>query len=332
MWGWSGSRPTKCLKVGAQALVWGESSRTWRGRHRYRCLLSPTPAGVVKLSPIDGNVIDRPALEERLRSLAGPAKRLVILGRTLVPDVPRAITLVLPDLSVRGTVIQLEQMPDRREEQEALIRWRLGQEQLVSLAGAKLVWQIFPPRKPHEGVYMVLVIAIQEAILAEYETACEAVGLLPQEVTVASFRLFDLWLKAAGGARCLNRDLAWVTVADGGLTCFIFHEGRPVFMRTKLLAGDTVQSEDMRNHDWVDKIVRETGTSIIACQEHFPNLQLKQLVLVTDSDMPALEGTLGKELGVATDQLHWDHVENLGWSHEGGSKSLATLPVVAGLM
>lgn len=332
MWGLSGSRPTQCLKVGAQTLVWGETSRTWRGRHRYRCVLSPTPAGVVKLSPIDSNVIDRAALEERLRFLVGPKTPLRILGRTLLSDIPRSITLVLPDLAVRATVIQLDQLPALREEQEALIRWRLGQEQLMPLTGAKLVWQVFHPRQPNEGVHMVLVIVIQEAILAEYEAACEAVGLLPQEVTVASFRLFDLWLKAAGGARCVNRDLAWVTIADGGLTCCIIHEGRPVFVRTKLLAGEAAQAEDMRSHEWIEKIVRETGTSLLACQERFPNLQLEQLVLVTDGDMPGLEGALGNELGVATDQLQWDHVETLGWSHEGGSTSLATLPVVAGLM
>src|SRR6476661_8580157 len=294
MWPFRGSRPTQCLKIGGHALTWSESSKTWRGRHRYRCTLSPIPSGVVKLSPIDGNVVDRGVLEERIRSLAGPPGRLRFLGRTLLSGLLRSVTLVLPDLAVRSTILQLEQVPGRREEQEALIRWRLGQEQRLPLTGVKLNWQVFPPRHPKEGVHMVLVIAMQESILAEYESACEAAGLLPREVTVASFRLFDLWLKAAGGARCLNRDLAWVTVADGGLTCFIIHEGRPVFMRTKLLAGETVQSEDMRNQDWVDKIVRETGTSIIACQEHFPNLQLKQLVLVTDSDMPALEGTLGK--------------------------------------
>ena len=96
---------------------------------------------------------------------------------------------------------------------------------------------------------MVLVIAIQESILAEYETACEAAGLLPREVTVASFRLFDLWLKAAGGARCLNRDLALVTVADGGLTCLIIHEGRPVFVRTKLLAGDPYRQKTCETQD-----------------------------------------------------------------------------------
>ena len=64
-------RPTQCLKIGGRALAWGESSKTWRGRHRYRCVLSPIPPGVIKVSPIDGNVIDPAALEERLQKPIG---------------------------------------------------------------------------------------------------------------------------------------------------------------------------------------------------------------------------------------------------------------------
>ena len=332
MWGLRGIRPGQCLKVGGRTLAWGERSRTWRGRHRYRCVLSPIPAGVIKLSPIEGNVIDRSALQERLRSLAGPPRRLRFLGHTFLAGLPRPITLVLPDLAVRSTVLQLEQVPARREEQEALIRWRLGQEQHLPLTGAKLHWELFPPRHAKVGVHMVLVTAIQESILAEYEGACEAAGLLPQEVTVASFRLFDLWLKAAGGTRCLTHDLAWVTVLDGGLTCLIIHDGRPVFVRTKFIAGDQLSDEDMKTEDTIMRVVRETELSILACREHVPNLQLARVVLMTDSEVPGLEDQLGRVLGISTDRLHWDHVESVGWSQDGGSTSLATLPVVAGLM
>jgi len=162
MWFLSGSRPTQSLKIGGHALTWGESSTTWRGRHRYRCALSPIPSGVVKLSPIDGNVVDRGVLEERIRSLAGPPRRLRFFGHTLLSGLPRSVTLVLPDLAVRSTVLQLEQVPGRREEQEALIRWRLGQEQRLPLTSVKLNWQVFAPRHPKGGVHMVLVIAVQE--------------------------------------------------------------------------------------------------------------------------------------------------------------------------
>ncbi|HSF68992.1 MAG TPA: hypothetical protein VLA47_01330 [Nitrospira sp.] len=322
-----GTHPGECVKIGGRALAWSVSSKSWRGRHRYRCASSPIPSGVVKLSPIDGNVVDRGALEERLRSLVGAPRRLRLLGRTLLTGLPRRVTLVLPDLAVRTTVLQLEQFPLRREEQEALIRWRLGQEQRLPLSGAKFTWQVFPPRQP-KGLYTVLVVAVQEAILGEYEAACEAAGLLPHEVTVGSFRMFDLWLKAAGGARCLDRDLAWVTVSDGGLTCMIFHDGRPVFARTKFLAGD----EDIESRESIARIVRETELSILACREHVPDLRLARLVLMTEGDVPGLEDQLGHALGVSTDHLQWEHVQAAGWTHDGGSSSLAMLPVVAGLM
>ena len=332
MWGLSGGRPRHCLKIGAESLVWGESSRTWRGTRLYRCLFSPTPAGSVKLSPIDPNLTDRAALEERLRSLVGPAKRSQVAGRVRVIDVPRSITLILPDLAIRASVVQLQQVPARSDEQEALIRWRLGQEQRLPMVGAKIIWQVFPSSRPGEATHTVLILAIQDAILQQYESICESVGLLPQEVVVASFRLFDLWLRVAGGRRRLDKDLIWVTVSDGGLTCLMIHGGRPVFVRTKLLTIETMQRGNDRSQEWVEKIVHETGASLLACQEHHPGFQIKNLVLVSDCELLGLEDALGDAFGVGTEQLDWDHAESLGWSHEGGSRALAALPALAGLV
>ena len=196
MWGLTTSRPRHCLKIGAQALAWGETVRTWRGRYRYRCALSPIPTGAIKLSPMDLNLTDMAGLESRLRSLAGPSQDIRFAGRAWLSDIPRPIVLLLSDLSVRATVLQLEHLPAQAEEQEALIRWRLGQEQLLPLAGAKIVWQGIPSQgAENEGSHAIFVVAIQEAILKQYESLCESVGLLPQEVGVASFRLFNLWLK-----------------------------------------------------------------------------------------------------------------------------------------
>ena len=333
MWGLTTSRPRHCLKIGAQALVWGEAVRTWRGRYRYRCVLSPTPTGAIKLSPMDLNLTDMSAVESRLRSLAGPSRDLQFAGRAWLSDVPRPIVLLLPDLSVRATVLQLEQLPAQAEEQEALIRWRLGQEQLLSLAGAKIVWQGFPSQGAgDERSHAILVVAIQEAILKQYESLCESVGLLPQEVGVTSFRLFNLWLKAAGGRKRLGRDLLWVSVSDGGLTCFIMQEGRLVFVRTKLLSGESLQGEEDLDGDLVDNIVEECAVSLRACLEHHPGLNVTEIVLAGDSPFPTLEQALNSELGLSTERLDWEAVERLGWIHDGGSTSDATLPVVAGVM
>ena len=333
MWGLTTSRPRHCLKIGAQALVWGEAVRTWRGRYRYRCVLSPTPVGAIKLSPMDLNLTDMPTVESRLRSLAGPSRDIRFAGHTWLSDLPRPIVLLLPDLSVRATVLQLEQLPPQAEEQEALIRWRLGQEQLLPLAGAKIAWQGFPSHGAgNERSHAIFVVAIQEAILKQYESLCESVGLLPQEVGVTSVRLFNLWLKAAGGRKRLGRDLLWVSVSDGGLTCFVMQEGRLVFVRTKLLSVDGLQGEEDLDGDLVNNIVEECAASLCACREHYPGLNVTEIVLASDSPFPTLEQALNREFSLSTEMLDWETVKRVGWTHDGGSTSWATLPAVAGVM
>ncbi|MEO5863452.1 MAG: hypothetical protein ABIQ79_00220 [Nitrospiraceae bacterium] len=333
MWGVSTSSPRHCLKIGAQTLAWGESVHTWRWRYRYRCVFSPAPAGAIKLSPMDLNLTDVPAVESCLRSLVGPSRAIRFAGRVWQSDVPRSIVLLLPDLSVRATVLQLEQFPAQAEEQEALIRWRLGQEQLLPLSEAKIAWQGFPSYGTRdERSQVVLAVVIQEAILKQYESLCESLGLLTQEIGVTSFRLFNLWLKAAGGRKRLGRDLLWISVSDGGLTCFVMQKGRVAFVRTKLLSARGLQDEEDLGRDLVDNIVEECAASLRVCREHYPGLNVTEIVFAGDSPFPTIEQALHRELGLSTERLDWDAVERAGWTHDGGSTSWATLPVVAGVI
>ena len=333
MWGITASRPRHCLKIGAKTLAWGEALRTWRGRYHYRCTLSPAPPKAIKLSPMDLNLTDMPAVESCLRSLVATRRESGVAGQVWQSEAPCPIVLLLPDLSVRATVLQLEQFPVHAEEQEALIRWRLGQEQLLPLAGAKVVWQGFPSHgAKDEHSHVVLAVAIQEAILRQYESLCESVGLLPQEIGVTSFRLFNLWLKTAGGRKRLGRDLLWVSVSDGGLTCFVMQEGRLAFVRTKLLRADDSQDGESLGPDMADNIVEECAASLRACRDHFPNLNVTDMVFAGDCSFPTIEQALNREFSLSAERLDWKSVEQAGWTHDGGSTSWATLPVVAGVM
>lgn len=332
MWGMMDSRPRWCLKIGVHAMTWGEHTRSWGGRHRYRCAHSPTPHGSVKLSPVDPNVVNRALIEERLRSLAGPSPRLEIAGRTILANLPRSITLVIPDLAVRAMVVVLDHLPPRREEQEALIRWRLGQDQRVSMTGAKLFWQIFPPHDGGQASSIVFVIAAQDQVLAQYESICESVGLIPQRVGVSSLYLFNLWLRSVGGQKRVPGDLLWVTISDGGLTCFVVHGGRPVFARTKLLSFEGGAQEEAALGNSIDRIIHGIEVSLLACQEHHPGIRARHLILATENDFPGLDDLLSGELGVAVNRLEWGHVDALGCSPEGRSHSTVVFPVIAGLI
>ena len=149
---------------------------------------------------------------------------------------------------------------------------------------------------------------------------------------MTSYRLFNLWLKAAGGRKRLGHDLLWVSVSDGGLTCFVMQEGRLVFVRTKLLSGDGIEGEENPGGDLVDNIVEECAASLRACRAHHPGLNVTEVVLASDSPLPTLESALNSALGLSTERLDWEAVKRLGWTHDGGSTSWATLPAVAGVI
>ncbi|BCA54071.1 hypothetical protein W02_12110 [Nitrospira sp. KM1] len=331
MLGLSGGRPKYCVTIGSQTLSWGERSRSWRGRPRYRCLVSQIPHGAVKASPIEPNVIDRPALEERLRALVGTPRGFRIGGWAVARDLPRSVTLLLPDWSVRMTVLSLERLPRRWEEQDALIRWRLGQDQRLPLVGAKIVWQTFPASCAAEPSYQVVVVSIQENILAEYESLCESTGLIPREVGVTSLHLFNLWLRASGTHKTFLEDLVWISCSDGGFTCLVIHRGRPVFIRNKPAIVASSTHRNGTDSELSMRIVHEIQASILSCRESYPELTLRRLVVAAADEWAHLAGTLEHELNMTVDRLNWDHLAPLGWSQHGGNSSSTTLPTVAGM-
>lgn len=331
MWGWAGSRPQRCLKLGVDSVGWAETQRNWRGRRRHRCATSPLPDGVVKPSPVDQNLSDLSTLESRIRALAGPGPEVRIAGRSLVSDLPRPIVLLLPDAAVRAVVLHLDQLPAKREERDALIRWRLGQEQLFPLGGAKVVSQVFHGLPGSEGrTHTVLAVAIQESVLNQYESLCESAGLIPHEVGMTSLRLFELWRRASGVSNRLQRDFLWANVSDRALTTMVFQAGRLLFYRCKLLGGDAaaVGAES----DRLEKIIAECGASLDACRQRHPAAVVKEAVVCADGDVSSLQAQVETDLDLSVEQLGWGSVDALGWVTKRNDRSMTSLAALAGVL
>ncbi len=334
MWSWMAGRPRHCLRIGARKLAWAVAQRDWKGRIRHRCAVTSLAPGVMRVSPVDANIADVPAFEARLRSLIGPERHLRVAGRMWIRQIPLPITLVLPDLCVRAAVFQFDQLPARTDEREALIRWRIGQEQLIPLADAKVVAQVLSPGRLAKGPHTVLAVVIRDVVLAQYESACESVGLIPVDVDIASFRLFNLWAAAAGWTGASAGDLMWLNVADGGLTLFLFHGGRLVFVRTKLL-GTSVWSEDGSNtgpDDRNRKVIDECLASIQACRERYPQLTVERLAFAADDSDPELPEVLAQELAVPVHSLSWSQIERAGWKPTEKVIDAGALPAIASVL
>jgi hypothetical protein len=323
------SRPGRCLKIGAEMLAWAETERNWRGGRRDRCVVSPIPDGAVRPSPADQNVSDLAGLQSRIRALTGPSQQLRLAGRLLAADIPRPIVLLLPDAAVRAVVLQLDELPSQREERDALIRWRLGQEQLFPLGGAKIVSQVFSSSTEDRSRHSVLAVAVQESVLQQYESLCESAGLIPLEVGMTSLQLFELWRKTSSATAWRGRDFLWANLADRALTTMVFQQGQLLFYRCKLLGSEAMTIS--AKTDMLKKIVQECGASLDACQQRHPKALIKEAVICADGDVSALGLQIKGDLDLSVEQLNWVSLEALKRTTEGSQRNIASLAAMAGV-
>jgi Tfp pilus assembly PilM family ATPase len=321
------SRPGRCLKIGAEMVAWAETERNWRGGRRDRCVVSPIPDGAVRPSPADQNVSDLAGLQSRIRALTGPSQQLRQAGRLLAGDIPRPIVLLVPDAAVRAVVLQLDELPSQREERDALIRWRLGQEQLFPLGGAKIVSQVFSSSTEDRSRHSVLAVAVQEAVLQQYESLCESAGLIPLEVGMTSLQLFELWRKTSSAWR--GRDFLWANLADRALTTMVFQQGQLLFYRCKLLGSEAMTIS--AKTDMLKKIVQECGASLDACQQRHPNALINEAVICADGDVSALGLQIKGDLDLSVEQLNWVSLEAMGRTTKGSQRNIASLAAMAGV-
>jgi hypothetical protein len=240
----------------------------------------------------------------------------------------------VPDLAVRIALLHLQDLPVKPEEREALIRWRLGQDQLCSLIGARLYFQILPGSEQIGGASTtVIAVVAQEEVVQQYEAVCEAADLLPLHIEVSSLALFNLWVRSSGGLHRVIGDFLWVNVSDGGFTALVFHKGHLVFQRTKRQAPIAGHAAGAVNEGpaWVERIVEECAASLYACQQRHPMLAATYVVLVGgDRDHPGLSGKLGEALGLAVKEWGWDDLRHARQQTTGVLASTA-LPAMAGL-
>src|SRR5439155_4560487 len=160
--------PRCTLKLGARSAVWTEGGRRGHAPISRRIEL---PDGLLKPSPVDLNVTDPDALIMLLQDLIGNSKRPAIM--------------VLPDLSVRTTLLTLDAVPPRPAERDALIRWRLEKEGAFPADGAKVFSEVL-------GLGRVLAVMVAGKVLDQYEMVCEAAGALPVYIRTASLDIASL--------------------------------------------------------------------------------------------------------------------------------------------
>ena len=280
------NRPRCSLKIGPRHAAWAELTRDLRGRSSCSYRVAELADGLVRSSPGELNITDPVALEARLRELIGLRK-----GQTRP--------------AVLASLLELDVVPSRADEREALIRWRLERDVHCPLTEAKVVSQVLGPKT-------ILAVVIRDQVLRQYEAVCEAAGLAPVEVDIASFRLWNLFLNAAAP----QDPVAGLCLLDGGFTLLIFHEGRLAFQRIKMRSQDGF--EDLAN-------------SLAYYTETHPEAVPKRLTLISDAPEPELMPRIAEKLKMEVVELTWTDLRRAGWVSVEDAVPAEALPAVASL-
>lgn len=185
--------------------------------------ISRLPDGVVKPSFEKTNFPDAPLLESKIRE--GMAK--IGLGQGKV-------AVLLPELSARVFILNLDTAPLAQREKEKIIRWRVGKQMPAVPEDARFVFQEFPAGSSNR----IIVAVSREAVLQEYEGLFSRCQLAAGNLSLPSLSLINLLPEAGEDTLLVNLEedsLGFVAIIESKLSlyrqkAFVFDRvpGKPI--------------------------------------------------------------------------------------------------------
>lgn len=228
---WPVSPPRLELRVTARAIDMVELRRDrwpgWWGHRNPRCWSQPLPRGLVQISASQRNVSDVSALACQIRGLLNGLHGQT--GRS--SHIP--VSLTLPDLCAWAALFDFETLPRKRDEREALLRWRLQKEFTLPPVGLRLGYRLCRATPPR-----VLAVAVRDEIVIQFEQACEEAGCVPVSVGLDSLETFDLCRPAMLAALASDKglccdELFFAHLSQDGVFFIALRRGLLDFLRLK---------------------------------------------------------------------------------------------------
>lgn len=250
------------------------------------------PAGALEPSPVKDNMLDTVAFAQAVaRLVPATAKR----GR-------RTAALILPDNAVRLAVLRFESLPDKEEERQALIRFRLKKTLPFDVDEAALSWHLQP------GNTVIAAVTPAE-IVVRYETAFRAAGLHPGLVTCSSLALVDL-LPATGYILAAHK-------SEGALTVLALRDGILILARTLELVPNTP--------DPLEEISTDIYPTLVYLEDETGARPQRLLLLGFGDDGDNAAARLAIELDIPADAIDQPHPGLAGYLKSLSPDAAATM-------
>jgi len=249
------------------------------------------PDGVVVPSPIEPNIRRPDVVIERLKAAVPAVKR-------------REAAISLPDAAVRVAILDLARLPARRVEQEAVFRHHLEHLFLNPLGRCRFAFQRL--RTADGGKReRLLVAAIRDEILEEYEAVVRAAGLWPSVVDLSAFHLFNLYEQRidaslqSGRPGQSGRRVLFLNLFDRNFTLIVADRNGPALIRIKAFPG-TVGDADL-----ITRMLAEIDASLRISDAAFVDEEspIERLFVFSDRPLDELDRRMHEEYRVETTRL-----------------------------
>jgi type IV pilus assembly protein PilM len=163
------------------------------------------------------NVLDRAAVAASLHTAIG---RLA--------SRPARVALIIPDVAARVSVVRFEQVPQRREDLDQLVRWQVRKAAPFPIDDASVSYS--PGARGADGSAEFIVVLARNDVIKGYEDACADVGLHAGLVDIASFAVVNLALAAA---RSIDGDWLVVHTRPEYTSIAIVRSGDLIYFRNR---------------------------------------------------------------------------------------------------
>ena len=212
------------------------------------------------------------------------------------------VGLLVPDGIVRVSILEFENLPADSKEQEALIRWKMKPALPFPPEEARLSYEISlqEPKRTE-----VLVAAVRNAVLAEYEALIEKLNGDVRLVLPATAALLPLLSADSGQGELL------LHATTGGLAAAVVQGQRLRLWRSQQISW-------VSQEDWLQKAAQEASRMLASAQDHL-QLEIGRISLCTrpvESPNLAAELAQGISQPVETLGASWQFAEKLSAPEE----------------
>ena len=141
------------------------------------------PSGAVVPSLTTFNIADTGAVTSAVRT---------VLGR--LGTRPARVALIIPDVVAKVSLIKFDQVPERRDDLEQLVRWQIRKSAPFAIEDACVTYSP-GVRQPGGGAEFIVALSRRD-IIQQYETVCADAGVYAGLVDLATFSVVNLFLAA----------------------------------------------------------------------------------------------------------------------------------------